>query len=279
MRLSFRLAVAAALSCLALGGVAAQRSLQDHRPGVLDDYKPLSGQEGKDVVWVPTYEAHLNRMLDMARITKDDVVVDLGSGDGRTVIAAAKRGAMARGVEFNADLVAHSRRNAEAAGVARRASFVEGDIFATDFSDATVVTLFLLDNLNVRLRPTILKMKPGTRVVSNTFRMGDWVPDETAESRQECSSFCSAYLWIVPADVAGAWKLDGAELKLTQQYQMVRGTLVKDGKEEVLAPIRMHGREIEFIVDNKVWRGTVAGNEMTGAIEGGGSWKATRSGG
>ena len=150
------------------------------------------------MIWLPTPDSVVERMLTMAQVGREDVVYDLGSGDGRMVIAAAKRGAEAVGVEFNPDLVAFAEREARQQGVAAKARFVQGDIFATDFSRATVVTLYLLSTLNERLRPTILKMKPGTRVVSHAFTMGDWAPDETSQAESRI-----AYLWIVPAQVRG----------------------------------------------------------------------------
>src|SRR5262245_47409432 len=164
-------------------------------------YKPEVGQDGKDVVWVPTAQTLVDKMLDMAKVTPDDYVIDLGSGDGRTVITAARRGAKALGIEYNPDMVELSKRNAENAGVGEKAAFVKGDIFETDFSQATVLTLFLLPELNVKLRPTILDMKPGTRVVSNSFDMGDWKPEQTVSAPRKCSDFCYAFLWIVPAKV------------------------------------------------------------------------------
>ena len=171
-------------------------------------YEPTVGQEGKDVVWVPTPQAVVDKMLDMAKVTPKDFVMDLGSGDGRTVITAAKRGARAMGVEYNPQMVELSKRNAEKEGVTARASFVKADLFETDFSQATVITMFLLPDINLKLRPKILGLKPGTRIVSNSFTMGDWQADETAElsSSQGCSnSWCTALLWIVPAKVAGTY--------------------------------------------------------------------------
>src|SRR6266568_3859915 len=150
------------------------------------EFTPEVGQHGKDVVWVPSPQQLVEKMLDMAKVTSSDYVIDLGSGDGRTVIAAAKRGASALGIEYNAD------------------------IFQSDLSKATVVTMFLLTELNLRLRPTLLALKPGTRIVSNTFRMGDWHPEETADLH--CDSYCTAYLWIVPARVEGVWHLPRGEL-------------------------------------------------------------------
>ena len=161
-------------------------------------YEPSVGQAGKDVVWVPTPQPLVDKMLDMAKVTPQDFLMDLGSGDGRTVVTAAKRGLRAQGVEFNPDMVTLAKCNATAAGVADRAIFVQGDIFETDFSKASVITLFLLPTLNEKLRPTILKMKPGTRIVSNAFAMGDWQPDQN-ETIQNCTQWCTAMLWIVPA--------------------------------------------------------------------------------
>ena len=171
------------------------------------EYVPEVGQEGKDVVWVPTAQTLVDKMLDMAEVKPGDYVIDLGSGDGRTVIAAAKRGAKALGIEYNARMVELAKRNAARAGVADRATFVEGDIFASDFSEATVLTLFLLPEINLRLLPTILNMKPGTRVVSNSFDMGSWKPDQTAEVTRDCKTYCQALLWIVPAKVEGTWQM------------------------------------------------------------------------
>ena len=162
-------------------------------------FEPTVGQAGKDVVWVPTPQALVEKMLDLAKVTPQDFVMDLGSGDGRTVITAAKRGASAQGIEYNPDMVDLSKKNAEAAGVSDKATFTKADLFETDFSKAQVVTMFLLPSINMRLRPTILKMKPGTRIVSNTFTMEDWEPDETETIGGDCVSWCTAHLWIVPA--------------------------------------------------------------------------------
>ena len=171
--------------------------------------------------------------------------MDLGSGDGRTVITAAKRGATAQGIEYNPDMVALSQRNAKDAGVTAKATFVKADLFETDFSKAQVVTMFLLPSINLRLRPKILEMKPGTRVVSNTFTMDDWTPDETSSVTEDCTSWCTALLWIVPAKVEGAWAMPKGALTLTQKFQMVTGTLgstpISDGK--------LRGDEISFTVD------------------------------
>lgn len=239
-----------------------------------ETYVPQSGQPGKDVVWVPTPQALVDRMLDMAKVTPDDYLVDLGSGDGRTVITAAKRGLRAHGIEYNPDLVALSKRNAAEAGVADRATFEQADLFESDFSSAQVVTLFLLPSLNERLRPILLDMAPGTRVVSNSFDMGDWPPDETAQVAG-CEQWCRALMWIVPAKVEGRWKVGDQELTLTQQYQRISGTLggtpIADG--------RLNGREITFTAGGVTYTGTVDGDSMSGSSTGGqtSDWTATRS--
>ena len=213
--------------------IARRRQLAGVRPAQ-KPFEPTSGQAGKDVVWVPTPQPTVEKMLDMAKITPQDYHMDLGSGDGRTVITAAKRGATAMGVEYNPDMVELSKRNAEKAGVSAKATFVKADLFETDFSKATVITLFLLPDLNVKLRPKILNMQPGTRIVSNTFTMDDWEADETATVTEECTSWCSVLMWIVPAKVEGTWTMPEGRLTLTQKYQMVSGTLgsqpITDGR-------------------------------------------------
>jgi SAM-dependent methyltransferase len=219
-------------------------------------------------------------MLDMAKAGPNDYVVDLGSGDGRTVITAAKRGIKAHGIEYNADMVALSKRNAEAAGVGGKATFANADIFQSDFSQATVLTLFLLPQLNVKLRPTILQMKPGTRVVSNSFDMGDWEPDRTEQAPSECQSFCRAHLWIVPAQVAGSWRLGDSDLTLEQKYQTFTGKLTTGN---VIAPItkgRLDGDRIVFTAGGTEYSGRVSDGTMEGTAKSAGGaeapWKATR---
>lgn len=246
-------------------------------PTTTEEYTPQSGQAGKDVVWVPTPQELVDRMLEMAKVTKDDYLVDLGSGDGRTVISAAKRGVRAHGIEFNPDLVALSQRNALQEGVAELGTFEQGDIFESDFSDATVVTLFLLPSLNIKLRPILLDMKPGTRVVSNSFDMEEWEPDERADAGEECLSFCDALMWIVPARVDGRWRLGDGELELTQTFQMLSGTLTRNGQALPLTDARMKGAEVTFIVDGQRYHGEVSGETMSGTIEGGEAWSASRS--
>jgi SAM-dependent methyltransferase len=242
-------------------------------------YEPQVGQAGKDVVWVPTAQTLVDKMLDMAKAGPGDYVIDLGSGDGRTVITAAKRGIKAHGIEFNPDMVVLSKRNAEAAGVADKATFANADIFDSDFSQATVLTLFLLTDINIRLRPTILKMKPGTRVVSNTFNMGDWEPDQTVQAPEGCTNFCRAHLWIVPAEVGGTWQLGESELALAQTYQTVTGKLTTGN---VVAPItrgRLDGDRVVFTAAGTEYTGRVSGGAMEGTAKKAGAdaaWKATR---
>lgn len=269
MRAILHWASACALSLVASGAVMAQPVPPAKPAEAGGGFVPHSGQAGKDVVWVPTAQALVDRMLDSAGATPADYVIDLGSGDGRTVITAAKRGIRALGVEFNPDMVALSRKNAEEAGVGDKATFVEGDIFKTDFSQATVLTLFLLPELNQRLRPTILNMKPGTRVVSNTFDMGDWKADQAIEIGAECTSFCRGHKWIVPAKVAGTWTLPDGELKLEQTYQMVTGTLTKAGREVPLTNGRLSGTDFTFVIGDARYVGTVKDGKLEAKTENG----------
>ena len=246
------------------------------KPGTQKPFEPTVGQAGKDVVWVPTSEALVNKMLDMAKVSPNDFVMDLGSGDGRTVIAAAKRGARAMGIEYNPDMVALSKKNAEAAGVANKATFVKADLFETDFSKATVITMFLLPQINLKLRPKILDLKPGTRVVSNTFTMDDWPADQTETISDECTSWCTALLWIVPAKVEGAWQMPQGTLTLKQQFQSISGTLGS-------APIsggKLRGDEISFTAGGVHYTGHVNGTAMEGTTGGQKpvSWSAKRAG-
>ena len=239
------------------------------------NFEPQVGQRGKDVIWVPTPQALVDRMMQMAKVTPKDYVIDLGSGDGRTVITAAKLGAKAHGIEFNPDMVELSKRNAAKEGVGDKATFVQGDIFESDFSQATVITLFLLSGLSLKLRPILLDMKVGTRVVSNTFDMGDWKADQAVEAQGECTSYCRAFLWIIPAKVGGTWKMGDSELMLEQQYQTFKGTL-KTGN--VVAPIvdgKLDAEQIAFTAGGKQYTGVVKGNTMEGTA-GGAPWLATK---
>jgi SAM-dependent methyltransferase len=243
-------------------------------------YQPVPGQPGKDVVWVPTPPALVDKMLAIAQVTPKDYVIDLGSGDGRNVISAAKLGARALGVEFNPDLVALSRRNAADAGVGDKATFVQGDMFATDFSQATVLALFLMPEHLVTLRPKFLDLKPGTRIVSNTFGMDEWDPDETATIAGECKVWCTALLWIVPAKVAGAWRVGPGELMLKQDFQMISGTLASGSASTPITGGRLRGDQISFIAGGAKYTGRVSGDAIQGTVNAGGrisNWKAVRN--
>jgi SAM-dependent methyltransferase len=263
--------VGVAASLLATAGAPA--FAQTQTPSAT--YEPTVGQEGKDVVWVPTPQALVDKMLDMAKVTPSDYVVDLGSGDGRTVITAAKRGARAHGIEYNPEMVELSKRNAQKEGVTGKATFERADLFKSDFSRANVITMFLLPDINIKLRPQILNMRPGTRVVSNSFTMGDWNADETASVGNGCTSWCTAYLWIVPAKVDGTWKLPQGELTLKQEFQMLSGTLRTDGKTVPLRDGRMRGSEIVFTAGGVQYRGTVNGTKMEVSSRNG-AWIASR---
>jgi methylase of polypeptide subunit release factors len=243
------------------------------------DFDPVPGQPGKDVVWVPSAEPMVDVMLDIAGVTAEDVVIDLGSGDGRTVIAAAKRGARARGLEFNPDLVTLSTANARAEGVEARARFVQGDIFESDLSDATVITMFLLPELNRRLRPQLLELKPGTRLVSNTFTMDEWMPDAVASAGGGCRTWCVALMWIVPAKVSGVWRLGRDTLTLTQSFQMLSGTLRTATGVVPIEHGRMQGAAIEFVADGIRYTGEMNGHHGAGQAafpDGPNPWTATR---
>ncbi len=236
------------------------------------EYEPQVGQEGKDVVWVPTPQALVDKMLDMAKVTPKDFVIDLGSGDGRTVITAAKRGARAQGIEYNPDMVELAKRNAAKEGVSDRATFVKADLFESDFSKAQVITMFLLPSINVKLRPKILNLKPGTRIVSNSFDMEEWKPDETAKV-DGCTNWCTAYLWIVPAKVDGTWKMPQGELTLKQTFQMITGTL-KNGN--VVTPVngKLNGDQITFNGGGTTYTGHINGTTMEGSAPN--KWSATK---
>jgi hypothetical protein len=259
-------AVAGALAVALFSATAAAQT------GQKPPYEPQVGQAGKDVVWVPTPQVLVDKMLDMAKVTPKDLVIDLGSGDGRTVITAAKRGATALGVEYNPDMVALSQYNAKEAGVSNKATIIRGDIFEYDFSKANVLTMFLLPSINMKLRPKILDMAPGTRIVTNSFTMEDWEADESETVTDDCTSWCTAHLWIVPAKVDGAWKMPNGTLTIKQQFQTFSGmmgtTATTGGK--------LRGTAIEFTLDGQKYTGTVNGNSMSGTAGNGQSWSATR---
>ena len=243
--------------------------------------KPLVGQPGKDAIWVPTPSALIEMMLDLAKVTASDRVVDLGSGDGRAVIAAAKRGANARGIEFDANLVAVATANAAKEGVSDKATFERADMFATDFSDATVVVLFLLPDLNIKLRPSILNMKAGTRVISNTFEMGGWLPDQVSTLREECDFFfCKALLWIVPAKVDGDWTIEtngnAGKLSLKQQFQTFSGTITNGDAIVPFTDGRLVADGLTFTAGGLSYIGKVRGDTIEGTTTSGATWQAKR---
>lgn len=240
-------------------------------------YAPQIGERGKDVIWVPTRDTLTLAMLKAAGTTAADYVIDLGSGDGKIPIAAAKHfGARALGIEYNPQLVKLAQCNVRAEGLENKVEIRHGDIFETDFSQATVLTLYLLSDLNMRLRPTILQMRPGTRVVSNTFRMGDWSPDQFVD---DDSGTTRGYLWIVPARVAGVWRFkqvdgpDAFRVSFTQHHQEVQGVVLGSAREDSLRNVRLQGARIEFAVSRNTqlrFEGRVEGERIEASAEGSG---------
>jgi hypothetical protein len=218
-------------------------------------------------------------MLDLAKVTADDVVIDLGSGDGRNVIGAANRGAKALGVEFNVDLVELSKRQAIAAGVDDKASFVQGDMYESDISGATVLVLFLLPENLEKLRPKFLDLAPGTRIVGNTFEIPDWRPDEIQTLGGDCKRWCTLLLWIVPANVQGRWRLPEGDLDLRQEYQTLQGSLTSTRGVTNIEGGKVRGDQIKFRIGAVEYTGRIAGGTITGTKSGGesGNWKATRA--
>lgn len=263
------------LACAAPQAASAQQQQQ---------YQPTVGQQGKDVIWVPTPKELIEALYDLAKITPNDYLIDLGSGDGPWVIAAAKRGARALGIEYNPDMVALAKSNAQKEGVSGKASFAQGDIFETDFSQATVVTMYLLPNLNMKLRPKILELKPGTRVLTNSFTMEDWEPDQSLSVEGR-----SGYMWIVPAKVAGTWTWQTAsgpvELALKQTFQKIEGSLKMGGKDLPLKNAKLEGAHISFAAGDspagaQLFNGSVNGNAISGTVKAGNGpetkWTADR---
>lgn len=244
-----------------------------------EPFVPQVGQAGKDVVWVPTPPELVERMLDLAAVTPQDFVIDLGSGDGRNVIGAARRGARALGVEYNPNMVEISRRNASEAGVADKATFVEGDMYEVDISQANVLALFLLPSNMLQLRQKFIDLQPGSRIVANTFGIEGWTPDETVQIEGDCNAWCTALLWIVPAKVDGTWRLEQGELVLSQTFQMITGTL----GGIPIANGRLRGNQIRFTVDVTEYTGLVSGDRIEGTARAGGepqaSWTAARAAG
>jgi len=236
------------------------------------DYKPVSGQAGKDVIWVPTPEGLIEKMLTAAKVSEKDKLFDLGAGDGIIAITAARKyGAQSVGIEYNPDMAQFARRKVAEAGMIDKVKIITGDIFQEDFSSASVVTLYLMPHLNIKLRPILLKMKPGTRVVSNTFNMGDWEPDETVSDQH-----WRAHFWVVPAQIDGAWFMNGMEggplrLNISQSYQNIGGTLTRGGQTFDLLGAKLRGDEVKFqfiTPDRKVhaFSGRVDGRRLTGTV-------------
>ncbi len=270
--LARRLLLSACLSLLPMGLFA--QAQQTQAP-----FQPTVGQAGKDVIWVPTPQALVDKMLDLAKLTPQDVLMDLGSGDGRTVITAAKRGARAMGIEYEPEMVALSQRNAADAKVSDKATFTKADLFQTDLSQATVITMFLLPQINLDLRPKILDLKPGTRVVSNTFTMGEWQEDGKDTVTTDCGSWCTALLWIVPAKVGGTWKSAQGDLELVQTFQMLSGTLNPGTQKKTSFVGKMVGDRISFTAGTARYAGRVNGNAIEGTVTTGtgeSPWRASR---
>jgi SAM-dependent methyltransferase len=266
--LSFSLVAAALTISPVLAQSAESTKLGDEK------YEPRVGQSGKDVIWVPTNDAVADAMLKVAKVKPTDIVYDLGAGDGKIAIAAAKNfGATAFGIEYNKEMAELARRNTERAGVSDKVKIINGDIFVEDFSKATVVTMYLLPDLNLKIRPTILKMAPGTRVVTNSFNMGDWEPDDTVGT-----GYAQGYFWIVPGNAAGKWTLKGMEgsqqqatLELTQRYQRVGGVLTLYCKSQPILGATLSGNRLKFTFldhsnQSRIIDVTLNGNEFSGQV-------------
>ena len=269
---------------LALGSAALATALWTAAPAWAqkenpETYQPQSGQAGKDVIWVPTPDELVTRMLQLGGVTKNDYVIDLGAGDGKIVIAAAKEfGARGHGIEYNPDMVAHATRRAQAAGVADRARFEKADIFESDFSKADVITMYLLPTLNLKLRPTLMKLKPGTRLVTHAFTMGGWQPDETSRA-----GGANAYLWLVPANVSGQWQLSypqgGRQQNLAlsverQRYQFPEDTVQLGAADTSLRDARVMGERVRFAFTGtdgvlRTFEGKVNGGKIEGQVHDG----------
>ena len=275
VRRSSRSILAALLiAALTAATAAAQQTQTPTQP-----FEPQVGQAGKDVVWVPTDEKLVEKMLDIAKITPQDFVMDLGSGDGRNIIGAAKRGARAVGVEYNPQMVELSRANAKKAGVADRATFIEGDMYEADISKATALVLFLLPVNLEKLAPKFLDMKPGSRIVDNTFAIPGWEPDYTERLESDCQTWCTALLWIVPAKVHGSWRTPEGEITFDQKYQMVTGTIRTAAGTVQIDSGKLRGEEITFAAGGSQYTGKVTGDRIEGTVRTGENlrpWSATR---
>jgi precorrin-6B methylase 2 len=263
--------------CLAILTTGPRASAQ--QTTAQEPYRPTVGQQGKDVVWVPTTEAMVAKMLDHAKVTERDFVMDLGSGDGRMIIAAAKRGARGLGVEFNADMVELAKREAAAAAVADKAMFVQGDMYEADISKATLLALFLLPHNLEKLVPKFLELPAGTRIVVNTYWVTDWTPDDTQTLEEGCESWCTSHLMIVPAKVQGTWRAAEGVFSLTQRFQMVEGTYTPSSGTAQPVKGRLHGAAFTLKIGETDYEGTATGNTIEVAAKGttGSKIVATRS--
>ena len=267
---------AIALSVVALVfNASAQNSAAQDSAATKKPFEPVPGMPGKDSVWVPTPFVTLEKMYDLAKLTPKDFAMDLGSGDGRSIIVAAKRGAPGLGIEWNQDLVDLSNKLAKEAGVSHLAKFQRGDMFAADLSKATVLGLFMLPDQLTKLVPKFLGMRPGSRITMNGFAIPGWTIDVTEKATGDCGTWCTAHLYIVPAPVAGTWRLGDADLALTQSFQMVSGTLTANGKATPIASGRLNGEEIVFTVRDTTYTGRVNGNAMSGEVNSK-PWSATK---
>ena len=255
--------VLGAILMLALANGAQAQSSAAQQP-----YEPTVGMAGKDSVWVPTPHSLIEKMLDQASVTADDFVMDLGSGDGRAIIAAARRGARALGIEYNPDLVEYSKREAAKAGVGDKAMFAQGDMYEADISKATVLTLFLLPTNLEQLASKFMELPPGTRIVANTFWVPGWKPDDTLKLEEDCESWCTSHLIIIPARVQGKWRAGDGTLALTQTYQQVEGTYTTEGRAPEAVKGSLRGTDIAL---------TIGGTEYHGAVNGGTMELAPRS--
>ena len=235
-------------------------------------YTPVQGQAGKDVIWIPTPEGLIDKMLTTAKVTDKDTLFDLGAGDGISAITAARKyGAQSVGIEFNPDMAQFARRKVAEAGMTDKVRIITGDIFQEDFSSATVVTLYLMPHQNLKLRPTLLKMKPGTRVVSHAFTMGDWEPDEIMSFNHT-----QGYFWVVPAQIEGSWVMNGLDggpfrVNLSQSFQNIGGTLTRGGQTFSMLGAKLRGDEVKFqfiTPDRKVhaFSGRLDGGRLTGKV-------------
>ena len=274
-RVAHRRHVLLALAVVTLGSPSLAQAPQSGTAAASSTYEPRRGQPGKDVIWIPTPDAPVLRMLRLAQVTPQDHVIDLGSGDGKIVLAAAREGTRAHGVEYNPEMVELSKRRAQEAGLQERATFEKADIFEMDFSRATVITMYLLPELNLRLRPKILSLKPGTRAVSHDFRMGDWQPDETSTMGSS-----SVHLWIVPANIGGKWQLrwpgqTPIDLSMDQTFQQFTGKAAFDKMETTLRETQLRGDAVQFAFTDargvlRQFNGNVSDDRIEGTVEGSG---------